>query len=328
MPSAVIIRNPASRRQIKPTQLEAAVAVFRAAGWHVTVATTDHASHATQLAREAAANDIDVVIANGGDGTINEIINGLAGSQTALAVIPGGTADVWAHEARIPRNPEKAVRIALTGERRRVDLGVANGRYFLLMAGIGLDAAIIPRVNPWLKRRAGALAYILAGIATAIRTRPWPASITMRGAADVALEDSPWREPPRPATGKNQRPPATSTTIFWMLAGNTRNYGGLVDITHRARIDDGLLDAAIMRRGGLHVFPDGIRAFLGRHDRSPNVSYTRASEIAIDTPGIPVQLDGERCMETPLRLTVAPGALNVIVPRGLRSPLFGGGSGA
>ena len=322
MPTALLIRNPASRRQLKPEQLDDAVDVLRSAGWQVTVATTEREGHATDLAREAAANHIDVVIANGGDGTINEIVNGLAGSDTALAVIPGGTANVWAHEARIPGDPRKAVHIALTGDRRRVDLGVANGRYFLLIAGIGLDAAIIPRVNPWLKRRAGALAYILAGIATALRTKPWPARITM---ADVAAEDV--AQPPSAvqsgdtAGAVDQRLPP-NTTLYWMVAGNTRNYGGIVNITHQARIDDGLLDAAIMHRGGLHIIPDAIRAFLGRHHRSPNITYTRAREITIDTPGIPVQLDGERCLETPLHLTVAPRSLTVLVPRDLHSPLF------
>jgi diacylglycerol kinase family enzyme len=329
MPSALIIRNPASRRQLKPQHFDASVDLLRAVGWTVTIAITEHEGHATAFAREAARNNIDVVIANGGDGTINEIINGLAGSQTALAVIPAGTANVWAHEARIPKDPAKAVQIALTGDRRRVDLGLANGRYFLLMAGIGLDAAIIPRVNPWLKRRAGALAYILAGVLTALRTKPWPASVLMDG-SQPPLEESPWRPAVQPSDTLNavdQPPPATShqppaTTVYWMVAGNTRNYGGLVDITHQARIDDGLLDAVIMRGGGLHLIPDGIRLLFHRLRRSPNITCARAGEIAIDTPGIPVQLDGERCLETPLRLTVAPAALTVIVPRGLRSPLF------
>ena len=384
-----IIRNPASRRQAKPARLEAAIEILRDAGWTVTVTTTSHAGQATQLAREAAANNTDVVIANGGDGTINEIVNGLAGSNTALAVIPGGTANVWAHESRIPKDPAKAVRIVLEGDRRRVDLGVANGRYFLLMAGIGLDAAIIPRVNPWLKRRTGALAYILTGLLTALRTKPWPARVVMTGVPDVAqspLEESPARpavqssdtnpevdRPPAPAdipatsdqrpatsdqppapsdqrpttsdqrpTTSDQRPatsdqrPATSdhppppndqrpspnTTIYWMLAGNTRNYGGLVDITDNARIDDGLLDAVIMHRGGLHLLPDAVRLLIHRLRRSPNITYTRARDITIHTPGIPVQLDGERCLQTPLHLTIAPAALTVIVPGDLDSPLF------
>jgi YegS/Rv2252/BmrU family lipid kinase len=294
----LIIRNPASRRQLKPAQLEAAAGMLRAAGWDVTISVTERAGHATEVAREAAVQVVDVVIANGGDGTINEVVNGIAGSETALAVLPGGTANVWAKEVRISRRPGPAMRVVLDGERRRVDLGIANGRYFLLMAGIGLDAAIIPRVNPWLKRRAGALAYVLAGIATAVRTRPWAVRLEVDG------------------NGRD-------TPLYWMVAGNTRNYGGLVHITHRARADDAVLDAALMKRGGLHLIADGLRLLIGRHERSPNIVYLRSAQMAIDTVGVPVQLDGERCMETPLELGVAPRALTVIVPRGLRSPLFG-----
>jgi YegS/Rv2252/BmrU family lipid kinase len=313
----VIISNPTSRRQLKPPQLEAAAGMMRAAGWDVTITATQRAEHATEVAREAAEQLVDVVVANGGDGTVNEVINGLAGSDTALGVLPGGTANVWAKEASIPKDAAKAMRIVLDGERRRIDLGVANGRHFLLMAGIGLDAAIIPRVNPWLKRRAGALAYVIAGVVTAIRTKPWdarlhvaqpPSAVQIPGNADAVDQDA---------------IPPIAAPLYWMVAGNTRNYGGLVEIAHRALADDALLDLVLMRRGGLHLVPDGLRVFLRRHDRSPNVLYTQTARIAIETPGIPVQLDGERCMETPLLLEVAPRALTVILPRGRRSRLFG-----
>jgi YegS/Rv2252/BmrU family lipid kinase len=304
---ALIIRNPASRRQLKPAQLEAAVGILRAAGWDTTISVTEHAGHATDVAREAAAQLIDVVVVNGGDGTINEALQGLAGTDTALAVLPGGTANVWAKEARIPKDAAKAMRIVLDGERRRIDLGVANGRHFLLMAGVGLDAAIIPRVNPRLKRRAGALAYILAGITTAVRTKPWDTSIAITPGEEI--------DAPNLAM--------ITTPLYWMLAGNTRNYGGLLDITHRARVDDALLDIALMRRGGWRLIPDGIRVLLRRHDRSPNVLYTQSPQVAIDTPGIPVQLDGEYCMDTPLLLTAAPQSLTVILPKGKRGKVFG-----
>jgi YegS/Rv2252/BmrU family lipid kinase len=308
MKRCLIIRNPTSRRQLKPAHLEAAAGMLRAAGWDVTIAVTECPEHATEVSREAAAQLVDVVVVNGGDGTINEAVNGIAGSETALAVLPGGTANVWAKEARISKDPAKAMRVVLDGDRRHIDLGVANGRYFLLMAGVGLDAAIIPRVNPRLKRRAGALAYVLAGIATAIRTKPW----------DARLLVTPGEEAPSPS------PAAIDTPLYWLVAGNTRNYGGLVDITPRARTDDGVLDLALMRRGGLHLIPDGVRVFLRRHDRSPNVLYTKTPQIAIETPGIPVQLDGECCMETPILLTAAPQSLVVMLPRGKRGAVFGG----
>jgi diacylglycerol kinase (ATP) len=149
-----------------------------------------------------------------------------------------------------------------------------------------------------MKRRLGALAYIIAGVATALRTKPWPVRMTIDG-------------------------DASQRSLYWMLAGNTRSYGGIVRITHRAVADDGLLDIALMRRGGvLHLIADGVRVLLRRHDRSPNVRYVRARGVDITTPGIPIQLDGESHGATPLRIEVVPLALAVIVPANLRSPLF------
>lgn len=302
MTRALIIRNPAARRQIEPAQFEAAVGMLRREGWDVTVSITERAGHATDVAREAAAQMIDVVIANGGDGTINEVVNGLAGSETALAVLPSGTANVWAKEIGVSRDPAQAMRVVLTGRRERVDLGVATtphsgARHFLLMAGIGLDAEIIPRVNPGLKRRTGALAYVLAAVPTAVRTRPWATHMTVDGTE-------------------------VETPMYWLVVGNTRNYGGLVHITHHARAASGELDAVLMRRGGLHLLPDGVRVLLKRHEHSPNVHYRPVRELSIETPGIPFQLDGDDCGDTPVVLSVRPSALTVIVPAELRSPLF------
>jgi YegS/Rv2252/BmrU family lipid kinase len=228
-------------------------------------------------------------------------VNGVAGTATAVAILRGGTANVWAKETRVPKDAVKAMRAIVVGERRRVDLGVANERYFLLMCGVGLDAAIVARlggrVGARMKRRLGALAYVIAGVGAVFRTKARRTDLTIDGSSEPSL--------------------------YWLLAGNTRSYGGIVNITHRAIADDGVLDIALMRRGGvLRVLADGVRVLFGRHERSSNVRYARTRSFEITTPGIPIQLDGEACGETPLRIEVAPLALNVIVPRGPRSPLF------
>jgi YegS/Rv2252/BmrU family lipid kinase len=299
MTTCVVIRNPVARRGIKPRDFEAALGVLRASAWDVTVAMTEREGHATEIAREAAAHGVDVIVASGGDGTINEAINGIAGTDTALAVLPGGTANVWAHEMRIPRKPAKAMRVAIEGQRRRVDLGRANGRYFLLMAGVGFDASIIPTVSGRLKRRIGALSYILAGIRTIFRAHAWPARVEIDGAA-------------------------SDTSVYWMLVSNTRSYGGISDIMYRAVADDALFDVGIMHRGGpWRMIIAGILVLLRRHERSSNIDYLKARAINVETAGIPVQLDGELWGATPMRFEIAPLALSVIVPKGLRSPLFG-----
>ncbi len=296
--SCVLVRNPASRSGLDASALAAVVAWAENAGWHVTCETTAGSGHATELAREAADRGADVLIVNGGDGTVNEAVNGLARSETALAVLPGGTANVWAKEIRSSRDPLAAMRAIVGGERRRVDIGRAGGRYFLLMAGVGLDSKIIERVNPRFKRRLGAISYVVAGIPAALGTKPW--QVRMR------IDEEPLETP-----------------LYWMVIGNTRSYGGFQDITYMARADDGLLDVAIMRRGGaFHLAVDGLRLLAHRHDRSPNVRYVRARVVDVETPGIPIHVDGERHGETPMRFEIEPAALAVIVPTGLRTPLF------
>jgi diacylglycerol kinase (ATP) len=301
--NAVLIHNPASRNTLAPRQLDAVLAYARARGWTIDLVATERAGHATEIARDAVARGVDTVVVNGGDGSINEAANGLAGSDAALGVLPGGTANIWAKEIGVSRDPLKAIAAMVDGERRRVDLGRAGDRYFLLMAGVGLDGVVVPRTSAGLKRRIGAAAFVLAGVVAAIRTRPWSTSMTVDG-ADV------------------------ETPLYLAVLGNTRLYGGVVRIAHRAVADDGRLDAVIMRRGGLHVIADGVRLLFRRHDRSPNVRYARVQAFDIRTPGIPVQVDGEYHAETPMRIEAVPGALTVIVPRGLRTPLLSEGPGA
>ena len=316
MTSALLVRNPIARHRLSDAQLAGVTVTAGAAGWNLEVVSTDRAGAATTVARDAAARGIDVLIVHGGDGTVNEAINGLAHTNTALAVLRGGTANVWAKEIGVSKDPVKAMHMIVTGERRTVDLGRANDRHFLLMCGIGLDARIVDSVGVRMKRRFGAAAYVVAGVATALTTKPW--------SVDLSLEqqDSPTSpNSPSPRMWRGGR--GVRSNLYWMLAGNTRSYGGMVQLTHRALIDDGALDVALMRKGNaLRLLRDGALALFKRHERSPNIAYTRTRAIEITTPGIPIQLDGEACGETPVRIDCAPAALQVIVPRGLRSPLW------
>jgi YegS/Rv2252/BmrU family lipid kinase len=297
--TALLIRNPVARRPLPDERLAQLLAIARDAGWQIDAVSTDAAGHATELARIAAERGTDVLIVHGGDGTINEAINGIAGTQTALAVLRGGTANVWAKETGCGKDAIASMRIILRGSvRRRVDLGRVNGRYFLLMCGAGLDACIVPAVGARMKRRLGALAYIFAGAREIFTTRGWA---------------------PRLAIDGNELP----DPLYWMIAGNTRSYGGVANVTHRAIADDGVLDVVLMRRGGiLRLIADGARLLIRRHDRSPNIRYTTAREIRIAEPGIPLQVDGEAAGETPCTITCEPLALTVLVPALRESPLF------
>src|SRR5712692_4507685 len=146
--SAVMIVNPTSGSYIyHGHQLAETIAFLRHAGWKIELRLTKEAGNAGSVAREAVKQNADLVIAVGGDGTINELIQELAGSETALGVLPNGTVNLWAREMGIPFDTAKARDILLHGQIRHVDLGRCNERYFLLMAGIGIDGEVTHAVE-------------------------------------------------------------------------------------------------------------------------------------------------------------------------------------
>lgn len=292
MQRAAIVYNPAARNAPARQRLEQAAAAYAAQGWQVEVLTTAGAGHARDLAAAEASRGTPVVFACGGDGTINEVANGLAGSDTALAVVRGGMGDVFGKEAHIPRDPARALNVLLEGEETRFDLGIANGRYFVLMAGVGFDGAVVRRVPPAQKRLLGSTAYALWAAAETVRYRP--RQVEMRIGQEVI-----------------------SAELYWLLLGNTRSYGGVINITHDACACDGLLDAYAFQGHGLAwVFATGLRLALRRHDGSRGVYFYRAQELEVLTPGIPVQVDGEYIGETPMHFGVAPRLLKVRTPPG------------
>jgi diacylglycerol kinase (ATP) len=294
---ALLIYNPAARGAPKLDQLRAAAGGV--AGWEITIEQTAVAGHATELARQAASEGLDAAIACGGDGTVNEVANGLASSTTALAVVRGGTANVWAKEIRVPKDPARALRVLADGETRTIDLGRAGERYFLLMAGVGFDAAIVRELSGGIKQRLGAASYILAGFRHALHHRPVDAEL-------VADEE------------------ALSCRLYWLMLGNTRSYGGVLNLTQMAKADDGKLELLLLQRGGVLRFAWlALWVLLKRHHHRPGVLHRSVASVDVRTSGLPVQIDGEYLGETPLRFEVVPGALRVIVPRGLQSPLFG-----
>lgn len=297
MPKVRLVWNPLARRLTAP-KLEAAVAHLRAAGWEADLRRTEGPRHATALALQAATAGFDVVAACGGDGTVNEVVNGLAGSSTALAVVPGGTANVWAKEVGLPRDPLRAARLIVEGERRTVDVGSAGGRRFLLMAGAGFDAHVVNRVAPTVKQRLGAASYVLQGLRELVRYQGAPQTLHLDG-----------RE--------------CATPVFWLVLGNTRSYGGVVRITNRALVDDGLLDLCVFQQPGVFPFAFyGLGILAGRHGGARGTVWERVHVLEVDGPPLPVQVDGEPAGHTPMRFWAEPGALQAIVPARCRSPLF------
>ena len=312
---ASIIYNPVARNAPRRERLLAATARLRDEGWEIDLLSTEGPVHAVDLAKAAAAAGSRVVFSCGGDGTLNEVVNGLAGTEATLAVIRGGTGNVFAKEVGVAKDPERALRVLTDGEERRFDLGVAGpsagsggasgrgGRYFLLMAGVGFDGSVVRRVPERPKRLLGTTSYVLWGAAEALRFRSRRTEIRLDGET---------RE----------------CELYWLLVGNTRSYGGVVDVTFRAVADDGLLDAYVFAGRGLPwVVRTGARIALRRQDGAAGVSFQRARRVEVLSPGLHVQADGEYFGETPMTFSVAPRALRVLLPRGGGRRILSGNEG-
>jgi YegS/Rv2252/BmrU family lipid kinase len=271
-------------------QLEAEL---NARGLHVDAHATTCGGDATRLARAAVAEKYDALIACGGDGTINEVAQELVGSQTVLAVFPCGTANVFARELKLTRDPKKVSQLIADGNARTISLGRAFQsdpgweRYFLLMAGIGLDAAMVKNVNLNLKRHLGEGAYFFSALDYLVR---WPL-------AEFRLI----------MDGKEYE--ATYATI-----ANSPGYGGGFRIAPGARMDDDQLNICIFNsRSRLEYLAYAALALGGRHIGCAGVTYLEAQTIAAKSAQeIFVQLDGELAGTLPMRFEVVPHALRVI----------------
>jgi diacylglycerol kinase (ATP) len=294
-----IIVNPAAHNVPGPKSRKQADDWLREHGWTAQWIETTRPGEATDLARRAAADGVPLVIVCGGDGTINEAANGLAGTETALGMIRGGVSSIWAREIGIPKRPVDAVRAMITGELRKVDLGKAGDRYFLLMAGYGIDSAVVMRTSPRVKGRLGAAAYAIAAAREVISYRSTRARISLDG------ED-------------------IDAHVLMLLAGNTQIYGGITRITPEAKADDGLLDVCVFKgKGRPDIIMHALRTLLRIHRRSDAVIFRRVKNIRFqwDTP-LPLQMDGDAIDDSPAEVTVAPGALWVAVPTGVQNRIF------
>lgn len=295
---ATLLVNPTARGVKGSFDPGRIVRYLEKRGVATVLAAPGSADEATAAARKAATRGDDLVFAVGGDGTMRDVARGLAGSSTALAAVPGGTVNVWAGEAGIPKTMRAAVDAHITGQSVHIDLGRAGDNVFLLMAGIGWDAEVAGRVSQRLKKAAGDLAYV----AQAVRMAP-----ALRSRAARWLEDG----------------TEMAGNLAWMVLGNSQLYGGRVHLTGEATIDDGLLD-------GLAFCPTNIpealrlagKVVLGRR-QDARLHRFRAAEVVVETPGLAVQLDGDFVGRTPMAFSVDPGALLVSLPGGALPPVFG-----
>ncbi len=303
--SAMMIANPTAGSYTQRIyELEETLAFLHQHGWQVELKLTQATGDAQRLALEAVEQRIDVVIAVGGDGTINEIIQALAGSETALGVLPSGTANVWAREVGIPLDVSGAREVLVQGQVRRIDLGRANERYFLLMAGIGLDGEVTQAVEKKPVKRLGTLAYWLMGAWLGLNYPGFRAFLQVDGRV-------------------------VKIHALQMVIGNTQLYGGAVKYTWQAKCDDGLLDICIVRKHDMwNRVLISLDFLLHREQRRQWVYYTTCKSVKLRTRRpIAMQIDGDPAGYTrkgypPVTFTIAPYALKVIVPQKTPVGLF------
>lgn len=297
---AVLLANQKAGSFAKNAQaLEEMVAALRAQGWRVDVHHSDSVEDARRRTRAAVEQKADLVIAVGGDGTINGIIQELAGSETALGVIPGGTFNVWARETGIPLDVPGAQDVLLHGKVRRIDLGRAHDRYFLLMAGIGFGGNVTYTVKKEKRKALGIFGYLLTGIRLAFGFEGFR--------AELHIDNQVRRE-----------------QALQIVVGNTRLYGSLLRFTWRAHCDDGLLDVCVVRTTKkLERVVLMLDFLLQRQKRRRWVNYFTCRSIEVRTrKPVNIQVDGEPLGRTPACFAIVPGALKVVVPQHTPETLF------
>lgn len=258
---------------------------------------TGHAGEARELAADFAARGEPVVIAAGGDGTLNEVVSGLAGSSTILGVLPAGTMNVFAREMGIPFDSlERALAVIEAGCVREIDLFEANGSPFVQMAGVGFDARVIEETTWESKKMLGPLAYLLAAVKVLGEKPPM---------MEVVFAD-----------GRREQGVA-------VLAGNGSLYGGQFRFFRNADNRDSKLDVLVYKEAGYRLVLDSLRGLaLGGIDLMDSTSYVQTESFTVHADReVPVEVDGEwigRFSEVRFKETAS--RLRVLAPEG---PLAG-----
>jgi YegS/Rv2252/BmrU family lipid kinase len=306
-----MIYNPVAGHRDVEAEVFKAQEHFRSLGWAVTLHRTQAAGHARQLAQAARDVGVDMVVAVGGDGTIGQVADGLVNGPVRMGVIPVGTGNVWAHMLGIPVwSPTNraaimdAARAVAEGETRPIDVGWADGRYFLLWAGLGFDAQVAREIEPHreMRRSLGNWAYLVTALAQ---------SLVMRGVRTTVVVD-----------GRAYR-----HRLLMLIVSNAQLYGPNWDLAPQAQLDDGWLDVYLFKgTNTLDTFRHLFTLMTGKQKVDPQIESYRAREVSVlpDRP-LPLHLDGDPSGTTPVNIRVAPRALQVVVPRWSPNALFADG---
>jgi diacylglycerol kinase (ATP) len=305
---AAIIYNPNSGRSSDRAEtVQSMLGLLAARGLQASALATSQPNEGHRLASEAIDGGADIIVAHGGDGTVNEIIQGMIGTDARLAVWAGGTANVAANDLGMPSRIARVADVITAGKEKRISLGLATGpgceglpaatggkpahprRYFLMFAGIGLDAAICRTVDLELKRKTGQFAYLVSGVKHLFSWNPEPFILEIDGKQYESA---------------------------FALVGNGSKYGGGINMTPNARLESPWFEVYILPPDGhnLTFVFDLAGCLLGQPNRTRGTTVT-GQMVRAESGAEPwVEVDGEVLGPLPMSFEVVPEALSVIVP--------------
>jgi lipid kinase YegS len=272
--------------------LQSAVVGQREAGHRVEVRVTREKGDARRFVSEAG--DVDLLIAAGGDGTLNEVVHGLmdlsSAARPVLGVVPLGTANDFATGCGIPRAPEKALALCMEGKASPIDVGKVDGHWFLNVASVGFGAEVTATTSPELKRLLGPVAYAVMGAILAINVHQYHGRLTL---------------PDREITGSGPM----------AIVGNGRQTGGGIQVAPRAFVDDGLLDVLAVRHIPTTALLTAARELQQLSPDGEYISYWQTPWVEVyPDEAVPVNLDGEPVEFSSVRYEAVPRAIQLIVP--------------
>ncbi|MEW5958294.1 MAG: diacylglycerol kinase family protein [Chloroflexota bacterium] len=291
-----VILNPQGGRWTGQVKIDIVEQALAAAGLDYDLEPTARPEDGLELARRAAQAGWPIIVAAGGDGTINQVVNGMAqaagaGQVGTLGIIPVGTANDLAAGLGLPPDPQAACQRIAAGRTRLIDLGQVNGRYFTNNSAVGLEAVVTVTHDQmrWLQ---GKNRYLLAALKVIMQAHSWHMKITW----DDGQYDGP---------------------AMLVSVGNSSRTGGSFYMTPHAQLDDGRLDFIYsMQLGRLQLLNLLPKTFSGRHIEHPAINYRRTTRLSITTsPATPIQADGEvfDFQATHIHYCVFPQKLGVIV---------------
>jgi diacylglycerol kinase (ATP) len=285
-----LLTNPTSGKGRGTRTAAIVLPRLKEAGFHVHTLVGHDADEARDLARRTVADGVESLVVVGGDGMVHLAVQELAGSETALGIIPAGTGNDVARYLDIPRSdPQLAADVVVGSRTRRIDLARGGARHYVTVLASGFDSLVNERANAMRWPR-GQMRYNLATLAELRVFEPLPYTLELDGQVQ-------------------------QVEAMLVAVGNGPSFGGGLRITHGACIDDGLLDVVIIKT---MTKPDLVRTypklFTGGHTKHPQYEHHLVRCVTVAAPGIVAYADGERIGALPLTVEVVPLALKVLVP--------------